>query len=148
MKFNFLLVVIISTIVCGCATTPVNVNQAKAISQDRVYESYKKYSEKKESGARVIVVRDNGLLGSAGSVALFLNGEIIARVRTGESITLNVNGGDNVLGVGPGTKMGWEKDNTELIEQTLSAEIGKDYYFRITTDHYKGLVLQRSTQIN
>lgn len=148
MKLNALFVILIAATFCGCTTTPVSVGKAQSVSSDRIYEPYKKYSDQKESGAKITVVRDSGMLGAAGSAALFVNGEIVARVRAGESITLNVDSGDNVLGVGPGTKMSWEKDNVELIEQTLNAQAGKDYYFRITIDRYKGLVLQRTTQIN
>jgi len=148
MKFNTLLVVLIAIVCSGCTTTPVSVSKAQLVSAGRIYDSYKKYSVPIESGAKIIIVRDSGILGSAGSAALFVNGEIVARVKTGESIILNVKNGDNVLGVGPGTKMNWEKDNVELIEQTLNAEAGKEYFFRITIDRYKGLVLQRTTQVN
>ncbi len=147
MKFNTLLVVLITIICSGCTTMPVSVSKAQSISDDRLYDPYKKYSTPIENGAKIIIVRDSGILGSAGSAALFVNGEIVARVRTGESIILNVKNGDNVLGVGPGTKMSWEKDNVELIEQTLNTEPEKTYYFRITIDLTKGLILQRTSQI-
>lgn len=148
MKFNTLLVLIITIVCSACTTTAVSVSKAQSVSPDRIYDAYKKYSTPIDSGAKIIIVRDSGILGAAGTAALFINGEIVARVRTGESITLNVKSGDNVLGVGPGTKMSWEKDNVELIEQTLNAETGREYFFRITIDRYKGLILQRTTQIN
>lgn len=147
MKINTFVVMLIVVLFSGCTTTPVGIERSRSVPIDRVYESYKKYAVEKESGSKVIIVRDSGILGSAGSAALFVNGEIIARVRAGESITINVNGGDNVLGVAPGTKLNFEKDNVELIEQTLDAKPGAVYYFRITIDRYKGLVLQRTTQI-
>lgn len=147
MKINVLVVILITLAFCGCTTTPVGVDQSHSVSTDRVYDAYKKYAVEKEAGSKIIIVRDSGILGSAGSAALFVNGEIIARVRAGESITVNVNSGDNILGVGPGAKLNFEKDNAELIEQTLDAKSGATYYFRITIDRYKGLVLQRTTQV-
>jgi hypothetical protein len=143
-KFLFLTLVLM---LVGCTTTPLSVNESKPVPPDRVCEAYKKYSLPKEGQAHVIIVRDNGILGAAGSAALFLNGEILARIKAGESIKININAGDNILGIGPGTKMNWEKDNTELIEQTLNAEAEKTYYFRVTIDRTKGLVLQRTSQI-
>jgi hypothetical protein len=147
MKKYSMILIFTAMIVTGCSTTPVSVGKSQPVPQDRIYEAYKKYSSSKETQANIIIVRDNGVLGVAGTAALFVNGEIVARVRAGESITIHTNGGDNILGVGPGTKMGWEKDNVELIEQTLNAEAGKTYYFRISINFNKGLILQRTSQV-
>ncbi len=147
MKICLLFLGLVVGVITGCSTTPVGVNESHPVSQDRVYEAYNKYSVPNETLSNVVILRDNGILGAAGSAALFVNGEIVARVKAGESITLHLKPGDNILGIGPGSKLHWEKDSTELIEQTLNAEPEKTYYFRITIDRTKGLILQRTSQI-
>lgn len=145
MKFFWIFV---SILLVGCATTPVMVDQAKPVPEERIYDAYSKYRDPNASNSQIVIVRDKGALGAAGSAALFVNGEIVSRIRTSEIIRLNVSEGDNVIGVGPGTKLSWEKDNVELIEQPLFVQPNKTYFYRITVDGYKGLLLQRTTQIH
>ena len=146
MNKNLLLSILLAGIFTGCSTTPVSVNNSQSVPQDRTYQAFTKYSKPDASLSNIVITRDNGILGAAGTAALFANGEIVARVKAGESITLHLKPGDNILGIGPGSKLNWEKDNTELIEQTLNAEASKTYYFRITIDRTKGLILQRTSQ--
>ncbi len=147
MKFlNLLLLTSIVSIV-GCSTTPVKYTDSKAVSNERIYAAYSKYLQPHQSGSKVIVVRDSGAMGSAGSASLFVNGEIVARLATSESIVLNVGLGDNLFGIAPGTKLSFEADNTELIEQALHVSPNKTYYYRVTIDVNKGLILQRTSQI-
>lgn len=147
MKTKILPTLFILLFFTGCTTTPVSIEKSTSVPDERIYDGFKKYAHEKKSGATIIIVRDRGILGSAGSAAVFLNGEIVARVRTGESLTTYIDSGDNVLGIAPGTKLSHEKDNVELIEQTLNANAGGTYYFRITIDRQKGLILQRTTQV-
>ena len=120
---------------------------SKQISSERIYKAYSKYSNPHTSGSKVVVVRDSGAMGSAGSAALFVNGEIVARLDTSESIVIHVGLGDNLFGIAPGTKLSFEPDNVELIEQALQVSPNKTYYYRVTIDVNKGLILQRSSQI-
>jgi len=147
MKFLklFILTSILSLV--GCSTTPVKYTDSKPVSSERVYDAYSKYSQPHQSGSKVIVVRDSGAMGSAGSASLFVNGEIVARLDTSESIVLNVGLGDNLFGIAPGTKLSFEADNTELIEQALQVSPNKTYYYRVTIDVNNGLILQRTSQI-
>ncbi len=132
----------------GCATSPVRFSESRSVTLDRIYGVYEKYSQPKKSSSRLIVVRDSGALGGAGSASLFVNGDIIARLRTSESLVIHIDEGDNIIGVGPGTKMSWETDATGLMEQTIFVQKNSDYYFRIGVDPTKGLVLNRSSQLN
>ena len=147
MKFLKLLVLTSIISIVGCSTTPVKYSDSKAVANERVYAAYSKYSQPHQSGSKVIVVRDSGAMGSAGSASLFVNGEIVARLNTSESIVLNVGLGDNLFGIAPGTKLSFEADNTELIEQALQVSPNKTYYYRVTIDVDKGLILQRTSQI-
>lgn len=142
------LILILAVAICaGCSTSLVKYSESKAVPTQRIYEPYKQYSQSKKDSATIIVVRDGGLLGAGGSAALFVNGEIVARLRTSESLILHVVEGDNVIGAGPGTKMDWESDSVGLVEQTLLVMRNKTYYYRLGIHPYSGLVLNRSTQV-
>ncbi len=145
MKTIFLLAVVLC--VTGCTTSPVKYSESREVAGERIYPAYDTYSSPKPSGSKVIVVRDSGSLGAGGSAALFVNGEIVARLRTKESIVLHVDTGDNLFGVSPGTKMGWEADSVDLIEQAIQVAKDKIYYYRITIHASQGLILQRTSQI-
>jgi len=147
MKLLKLIVLFSIFFLVACSTVPVKFTNSKKISDERIYKAYSKYSNPHVSGSKVIIVRDSGILGSAGSAALFVNGEIIARLDTSESIIIHVGLGDNLFGIGPGTKLNHEPDNVELIEQALQVFPNKTYYYRVTVDVNKGLILQRSSQI-
>ncbi len=146
MKLSNIFVLLFIIIVSACSTTPVKLSDSKKIPDERIYEAYSKYSVPNSSGSRVIIVRDSGVLGSAASVSLFVNGKIVARLRTAESIVFHVELGDNLFGVSPGLKL-WEPDNEGLIEQSLQVLPNKTYYYRISIDQYKGVVLHRTSQI-
>jgi len=147
MKLLKLIILFSITSLVGCSTTPVKFTDSKPVSNERVYDAYSIYSQPNKSGSKVVVVRDSGAMGSAGSASLFVNGEIVARLDTSESIVLHVPLGDNLFGIAPGTKLSFESDNTELIEQALQVSPNKTYYYRVTIDASKGLILQRTSQI-
>ena len=144
---KFWLLVITSALIAGCTTAPVKFAESKSVPSERIYDGFQNYATPSESSSTVIIVRDSGLLGSAGSASIFVNGEIITRLKVGESIVLNVPAGDNILGSGPGTKLKWESDDVGLKEQTLFALQGKTYYYRLRIAPSGGLELYRSSQL-
>ena len=146
-KTLILLLLFVTTICIGCSTSLVKYSESRAVPLERIYKPYEKYSEATPSKSKLIVVRDGEILGAGGSAALFLNGEIVARFRTSESLVLHVNEGDTVIGAGPGVKMNWESDSVGLVEQTLMVMKNQTYYYRLGIHPYNGLVLNRSTQL-
>ena len=148
MVRRFILVSVIVLMISGCSTSLVKYEDSNPVPSERIYKPYVQYSEATKSSATLIVVRDGGILGGAGSAALFVNGEIVARLKLSESLVLHIPAGDNVIGAGPGTKLNWESDTVGLEEQTLLAVEGEEYFYRLSVDPYRGLVLNRSTQLS
>jgi hypothetical protein len=147
MKYSNVFLFVVLLVVAGCSTTPVKFSDSKPVPNKRVYDAFAKYSTPSKSGSKVVIVRDSGAMGSAGSASLFVNGELVSHLDTSESIVIHVDLGDNLFGLAPGAKLSFEPDNVELIEQALLVTPNKTYYYRITIDANKGLILQRSSQI-
>lgn len=143
---RFFLIALIGGIT-ACSTSLVKYSESKPVPSARIYGAYQQYSQPTDMTSKLIVVRDGGVLGAGGSAALFVNGDLVARLRTSESLVMHIDLGDNVIGTGPGTKMDWESDSIGLVEQTLMVERGKTYYYRLGIHPYNGLVLNRSTQL-
>jgi hypothetical protein len=83
----------------GCSTDPVAFSKAKEVKPDNLREAYAKYSQPKEGSARVIVVRDSGVLGSGGRALLTVDGEPIAEFWSGERLELFLPPNNYIFGV-------------------------------------------------
>ena len=83
------------------------------------------------ANARVVVIRDNNLVGWGVSLKVVLDDSVIAGLRSGEYITFYVEPGFHSLGVSePDVTVPFEKENT--------------YYFLISADYTKfGFELHR-----
>ena len=138
--FLFLLIIL-----QGCATKVVQLTDSVQIGPDRRGEAYEAYQNPDPSGSKVIVVRDKGFLGSIGLAALYFDGALIGYMLPRESVVLHVTPGEHLIGIRPSAAKG--STDYELLEQSVLVSEGKDYYFRITVDPYKGQVLHRTSQI-
>lgn len=132
---------------CATSTSIVKYNEATPVPDTKLGSAFQKYKEEKENSGTIIVVRDSGLLGAAGTSNLFMSGELIAKIYTSESVKLFVNPGEYILGIGPGVAISEAETKKYMEEQALVVEAGKTYYYRISVVMQKGLVLQRTTQI-
>jgi len=93
------LAVLVGGVLAGCSTEPVAFAKAKVVKRDNLREAYTKYSEPKEGTARVVVVRDSGMLGSGGRVLLSVDGEPVAELWGGERIELFLPPNNYIFGV-------------------------------------------------
>lgn len=130
-------------ILSACATNPIDYADSKPIAEDRVYAEYEKYSKADSARARVIFTRDSGMVGAAASLSLYVNGDLIARIRRKESISVYLPAGTNQLALGPG-KATSGPVGQGLVEKELLAEGGSEYFYRVGLDMSVGLVLERS----
>ena len=95
---RFALFCLIPVLAAACATSPVALIDAKLVPADRVFA----YSQPIESpNGQLVVVRDQGALGAACPIALYINGQIAAHFRTAETLTLHLPVGQYVIGAGP-----------------------------------------------
>ncbi len=82
----------------GCAsTTPTPLSAAKPAAPEYVY---KNQSPTSESDARVIIVRDQGLLGAACRLGFYIDGQVVADLDTKERAEFYVPAGVRILGAG------------------------------------------------
>ena len=142
-----LIVFILVGILVGCSTSPVSREEAENISDDRIYASFYKYSSPGTNKAKVIIVRDSGLLGGGLSVGFYVNGELISHIERGEFLELYLDEGENILGVLPEVIISSNPDSSDLVEQVLKVKSGNNYPFRISINSGNGLILQRTSQL-
>jgi uncharacterized protein (DUF2147 family) len=141
------ILIIVLLFLSGCATQIVSYNESKPVNAEKLGAAYSKYKNKTETTATVIIVRDSGIVGSAGTSDFFIGGELIAKIYTGESVTLYLEPNEYLLGVGPGASFSLAETKKYMEEQVLNAQSGKTYYYRISIVMGKGMVLQRTSQV-
>lgn len=90
---NRILLVLAAIGLSGCATQSVPTSKAKIVPVERVLIEG-------TGEAKFIVTRDNGwLVGGGCYTTLTLDGNHIARIGTGETISYNVKAGRHILGI-------------------------------------------------
>lgn len=142
-----IIVLLFLTLVSGCATSIVKYSESIPVPEKDRGPAYEKYSSEKENSGIIIVVRDTGVLGSGGESDLFVNGEHVAGIGTKESVKLFLEKGEHLLGVGPGASFSIEETKKYMEEQAITVQEGGTYYYRISLVMGKGMVLQRTSQI-
>jgi chorismate-pyruvate lyase len=88
-----------AALLSACATSPVTVSQSRAISPDRLLSGYSALAEPSPAKARVVVIRDEGMLGVAARAALIVDGVPVAKVWSGERVEFYLASGDHILAV-------------------------------------------------
>lgn len=82
------------SLLAGCSTTSVPIEQATPASADRVML----YQQSGPGLGRVTVVRDSGMLGAGCYATVFIDGERAARLETKEKVTFFLTPGEHLLG--------------------------------------------------
>lgn len=144
---RFFIFFMVAICLYSCSTNIVMYKDSIPVADKKLGPAFQKYKEEKINTGKIVVVRDSGLLGAAGTSNLFVSGELVAKIYTGESVTFFVEPGEYILGLGPGVAFSEEETKKYMEEQALTVEAGKIYYYRISVVMEKGLVLQRTTQI-
>ncbi|PKE30945.1 hypothetical protein CWS43_09700 [Rahnella sp. AA] len=78
----------------GCSTSAVPLNDAKQVSVERTF----KYQTAHDGDAKLIVIRDSGIVGSGCYAAVYINGEKAALLNSSEKATFYLNGGEYDVG--------------------------------------------------
>lgn len=119
----------------GCASTPVPAADASPASF--VYAP--ELTHARAGAAVVTITRDTGLAGSACNDVVYVDGEKVAALSTGEKITLYLAPGHHVLGT---MAAGICAGGSASIEATLRAGESRDY--RIGSHQSGDLLMQPS----
>jgi predicted component of type VI protein secretion system len=138
-----LLVGVVLSVLCGCATTPVSIKDAKQMPKDRLLAFQTKDANKT---ATLTVIRDEGFLGSGCYYGLWINQTLAARVDVAEFAKFYVEPGEILLRIGRDPQgqglCGIDQDNWTQRETIMKP--GDQKTFRMTIDENAKLDIFRS----
>lgn len=121
----------------GCVTSPVPAGKAKPVPADRAL-----LLQSKPTGpyGTILVTRDTGFLGGGCFLAVHVDGQLAARIDTGEVVNFFVPVGDHLVGMGVDKSGGGMCSWTDMLkEQSVSLAGGQTKRFRIGGDSQAGL---------
>src|SRR5687768_6094366 len=99
-------VIIIAVLVTSCATSPVRVSESKQVSADRLLSGYSALAQASPAKAKVVVIRDAGMLGSGVPARLSVDGAPVARLWPTKRVEFYLTTGDHILSVRPDPQLG------------------------------------------
>jgi hypothetical protein len=119
-------------LLAGCSTSPVSLSQAEPIPKDRVFSHQ---AEPSVPYGTIVVARDTGSMGGGCFLAIYLDGEVAARIDTGEVVRFRVPAGDHLVGMGIDKSGGGLCSFTNMMkEQSASLKAGQVRLFRVGGD--------------
>ncbi len=93
--------IVVAMLLGGCSTHPVSSGNAIPLPPDRVFAFQ---SPTGAPSGTLVVTRDQGMQGRGCHAAFYIDGQLAAHVRAGETATLSVPAGNRIVGVGPAGK--------------------------------------------
>ena len=142
MNIKIVAICSILLIVSACATMPVPLSDSAMIPTERLLPGYQAVSKPGEGKAKVVIVRDSGILGSGVKAKILVNGEGVGLLWSGERLEFYLPLGDYILGVVPQPQLGGA-----LQENSYSFKEPKTYFFRFSVSMSEGAMLRPTTQI-
>lgn len=118
-------------LLAGCATKPVATSDARQVAPT----STAGQASPGEPSGQLVVVRDKGWMGSGCYISILVNGQSVARLDTGEKVTLEIKPGRLMLGATPDgnglCKSGMAQRNKR--ETQVTVELGDKLVYRVAT---------------
>lgn len=112
----------------ACSSRPVSVADAKPAPQARVF----KYQT--SAPTTLVVMRDKGMIGAGCDASIFINGETVAKLETGEKATFHLDAGQWIVGASlEGT--GLCALNPARQERETFTKAGETKVFRVFTSN-------------
>ncbi|WP_417635539.1 hypothetical protein [Citrobacter freundii] len=112
----------------ACSSRPVSVTDAKPAPQARVF----KYQT--SAPTTLVVMRDKGMIGAGCDASIFINGETVAKLETGEKATFHLDAGQWIVGASlEGT--GLCALNPARQERETITKAGETKVFRVFTSN-------------
>ena len=112
----------------ACSSRPVSVADAKPAPQARVF----KYQT--SAPTTLVVMRDKGMIGAGCDSSIFINGETVAKLETGEKATFHLDAGQWIVGASlEGT--GLCALNPARQERETITKAGETKVFRVFTSN-------------
>jgi len=132
---------IVVALLTGCATSPVKVSDSREVPSERHLSGFAAVAAPSAAKAKVVVVRDAGMLGAGAPAKLLVDGAPVARLWFGERVEFYVTGGDHIFGVKPDPQL-----MGALTENSFSFTAGRTYHFRISISE-SSFRIQPSSQL-
>ncbi|EEH2366615.1 hypothetical protein GXB34_22580 [Salmonella enterica subsp. enterica] len=112
----------------ACSSRPVSVADAKPAPQARVF----KYQT--SAPTTLVVMRDKSMIGAGCDASIFINGETVAKLETGEKATFHLDAGQWIVGASlEGT--GLCALNPARQERETITKAGETKVFRVFTSN-------------
>lgn len=86
-------------LLAGCATRPMATSEASPVPDDRLVSTA--FQRPSAGTGQLLVKRDGGLMGSACSTRIFVDGDPVADIRQGEKLQLYVPIGEHIVSAWP-----------------------------------------------
>src|SRR5437588_7312370 len=141
MKLKLFGAVMLGWVVASCATSPVKVSQAPVVPTARLLPGFHELAKSGPNTAKVIVVRDAGVLGIGAKAKLLVDGAPVATIWSSERVEFFLKAGDHILAVVPEPQL-----MGALTENSVSISAGRNYYFRISISE-TSFRIQPTTQV-
>lgn len=138
MKTLQYILVVSIIFITGCTTSPVSVESAKNIPNERILV------KNTMGDSKVIVTRDSGMLGSGCNLKLLINDTEVAIYAAGETATFNVSHGLIVFGLARGSSGLCALNGNFILNYESHINESSINYYRIVTMGNGGLDIQRS----
>lgn len=130
-------------VLAGCVTSQVPAEKAKPVPADRALLLQ---SEPTGPYGTILVTRDTGFLGGGCFLAVHVDGQLAARIDTGEVVRFFVPVGDHLVGMGVDKSGGGMCSWTDMLkEQSVSLTNSQTKRFRIGGDSQAGLDIRPSS---
>ncbi len=125
----------------ACATSPVKVSESRQIPLGRQLSGYSALAQPSPDKAKVIMIRDAGMLGAGAPARLSVDGSPVARLWSGERVQFYLAPGDHIFSVRPDPQL-----MGALTETSFSFSAGRTFYFRVSISE-SSFRIQPSTQL-
>ncbi|OWF76980.1 hypothetical protein B4900_17825 [Yersinia rohdei] len=140
-----LIIALAVLVLAGCGTSPVPSNEAVSVPQERVFGFQKNVAD----FPTLIVTRDNGWLAGGGCfVAILIDGKVVARIGTGETVKFYVEPGRKIIGISGDEKGGGlcsAQFGQQIKESSVELKSNEVQRFRISGDTNSGLDIRPTT---
>ncbi|NID06661.1 hypothetical protein HBF26_17330 [Luteibacter jiangsuensis] len=128
-----LMLIVASVALSACATKQIPLAEAKPVPKDRVF-----LTSAVQGGGSVQFVRDTGMMGGGCDLDLRIDRDVVAKVATGETITVPLAAGAHVVDArfgGTGLCNGGKADRNVRASQVVVSP-GDKLIYRIAVDDH------------
>jgi hypothetical protein len=123
-----ILIALAALAIVGCATQAPKQSQIKAVPADRAMA----FQSPSDGDATIIVTRDVGFAGGGCFAGLYLDGDLVAKMDTGERASLYVPSGRHVIGTwNVGKALCGYREGKDRRETDATLKPGETRKFRI-----------------